>query len=261
MHVWSYLTSIGEPKEIDLSDRSLQGKGVFETIRLQSIQKRWHVIAFEEHLERFLQSARALELFPINRSLILSEIKKRIAPPNDLETDKVMRLILLKDSFGICLAPWHPRFNCETGISLKTIEKERFLPEHKNCWASASIDAAKSAVDSGFNEGLLIDSQGIVREGAWSNFFWISSAAVFTTKKEVLPGITRSLVMNQLKGTVIEQDISLDELVKSVDSAFITHSTHGIVPVKVLNEKMLLENPLVSSLQRWYKTLLKPLEL
>lgn len=81
---------------------------------------------------------------------------------------------------------------------------------------------------------------GIVRECAISNFFIVKKGKIITPKSNLLPGVTRNIVLKLARkkfGTknVLERDISFDEL-KVADEAFVTATNKEVVPItKVAN--------------------------
>lgn len=96
--------------------------------------------------------------------------------------------------------------------------------------------AKQKAFDLGFDDALFV-RDGIVTEGAFSNFFFIDQDDALVTKKLdnlVLPGITRARIIDLAKSdgiSVIEKDFSLEEVLNNAKEAFLTSSTLLVRPV------------------------------
>jgi branched-chain amino acid aminotransferase len=97
-----------------------------------------------------------------------------------------------------------------------------------------SMLALKDALNSGYDEALILDIDDNVNEGSGENFFMISNNTIHTPKDAtVLNGITRQTVMKiarDLNYNVEESDISVDE-VKSSDEAFFTGTAAEVTPI------------------------------
>ncbi|MCP4043615.1 MAG: D-amino acid aminotransferase [Gammaproteobacteria bacterium] len=98
----------------------------------------------------------------------------------------------------------------------------------------------QQAMDAGAMEAIL-SRDGFVTEGAASNVFIVHSGKIATPPKsaQLLPGITRDLVVELLAGTdtkCTERRIGVEELSQS-DEIWVTSSTREIVPVLELDGK------------------------
>lgn len=101
-----------------------------------------------------------------------------------------------------------------------------------------NVLAGQAAAAHGCNEALL-HRDGRVTEGASSNVFAVLGTVVVTPSKgtEILPGITRELLIEQLRGariTVQERRLTLTEL-RSADEVWITSSTREVLAVTKLD--------------------------
>lgn len=86
-----------------------------------------------------------------------------------------------------------------------------------------------------FNEGLLLDVEGLVIEGVRSNVFLISQGCLITPDLSLcgVAGVQRDRVMlcaRQLGMLVEVRDVGLDELL-AADEVFLTNSVFGLWPV------------------------------
>ena len=96
-----------------------------------------------------------------------------------------------------------------------------------------SMLALKDALNSGYDEALILDINENVNEGSGENFFMIKNNKIYTPKDEtVLNGITRQTIMKiatDLNYEVIEKDISVSEA-KESDEAF-TGTAAEVTPI------------------------------
>ena len=123
-------------------------------------------------------------------------------------------------------------------IDLITVPTTRPAPYWKSTLAGPCVAARRVAQAASADEALLCDSADRVLEGAWSNFFWFdSSGALFTTFRDVLPGIVRQAVLRVTSCRLV--DITVAELVETATEAFVTQSTTGITAVRTINSRVL----------------------
>ncbi|MGC9324437.1 MAG: aminotransferase class IV [Desulfomonilia bacterium] len=89
----------------------------------------------------------------------------------------------------------------------------------------------------GFDEALMLDTSGFVAEGPTSNIFLVKGDCVETpTKENVLPGITRMLIMEVLSDMgypVMEAHILPQDLCE-YDEAFFSGTLKSVQPIKAI---------------------------
>ena len=97
-----------------------------------------------------------------------------------------------------------------------------------------SMLALKDALNSGFDEALILDVDNNVNEGSGENFFMVKDGILYTPRDHtVLNGITRQTIIDiseDLDLEVFEKDISVDD-VKVADEAFFTGTAAEVTPV------------------------------
>ena len=97
-----------------------------------------------------------------------------------------------------------------------------------------SILAKREVVAAGFDEALLLDTEGFVSEGSGENIFIIRDGAIKTTSlTSILKGITRDAIIKiaRDKGLVVtEERFTRDELY-TADEAFFTGTAAEITPI------------------------------
>jgi len=103
-----------------------------------------------------------------------------------------------------------------------------------------SILAHQEATADGYDEALLLDTQGFVAEGTGENIFIVRNGQLITPSlTSALEGITRETVITiakDLKIEVIERNITRDE-VYSADEAFFTGTAAEVTPIKELDRR------------------------
>ena len=170
-----------------------------------------------------------------------------------------VRLVLTADWLDLYLDSYTNPWENLRGIHLKTHVAERPIPELKTTLMQVSVEARRKAIQLGYQEALLVDQQDMVREGAWTNIFWITdSNALCTTAQKILPGITRALLLDHFDVEVV--DIRIEELVDRAQEMFVTQSTSGITPVvRIDNCSVGSGEPgaTTKSIQREYKSILQ----
>lgn len=224
------------------------GPGVFETIRIRKTLTAegsdLRVIGFHLHLKRLAVGIVEIGSEIFDLSATLHAIKDLIKNFDWQQTNNAcLRLVFFKRDWFVQISNWTAGFDSESGIKVCDIESLRSVPEIKGTAdRGVSLHARRTAEDRGYDEALLVDRDGIVREGAWSNFFWFDKHGILNTPSDkILNGVTRQVVL-EIAGTffqIRQQNNSLDTILHDADEAFITQATHGIVPVVMINKNYL----------------------
>ncbi|MBN1157615.1 branched-chain amino acid transaminase, partial [Candidatus Woesearchaeota archaeon] len=202
------------------------GTGVFEGIRCYSTKKGPAVFRLQEHVKRLHDSAKILGM---NVPYTAEQSKKAI-----IETIKANKLkecyirpmiyydygvmgINVKNSkvgYGIAVWKWGKYLGEEgvkNGISAKISSFSRhhvnvMMTKAKICGNYPNSTLAKmEAVNDGYDEAILLDTQGFVSECSGENIFIVRAGVVYTPPKAaILEGITRDSVMTIAKDLGIE---------------------------------------------------------
>ena len=123
-----------------------------------------------------------------------------------------------------------------------------------------SILATTEAKENGFDEALLLDTEGFVAEGLEQIFFFEKNNEIYTCPLgNILPGITRATVFEIAKYCNIkinEVKFTFEDL-KEAEHAFFTGTAAEIAPIASVNnfKFQLWENSLGSKLSKIYKQL------
>jgi branched-chain amino acid aminotransferase len=164
-----------------------------------------------------------------------------------------------------------PRAIYEKGVRAETTTLQRHDPRAKStAFISGSDKERKHIAQEGVFEALLVKN-GRILEGMTSNFFYILSprrlgpgqvssaglksispsahyspgafrerGVLYTAQKDILLGVTRTMVIHAARGRGVEvkyRALKLNQL-PNVKEAFITSSSRGIVPVIQIDDVM-----------------------
>ncbi len=118
------------------------------------------------------------------------------------------------------------------GVACTTLPLRRDNPLAKDTRFIAQALGAYRTLARDVHEGLLVSDDGVLLEGLTSNFFAVKNGALLTHEGGVLPGITRSLVLELARPLVQvflvpvrKQDLP------DLDEAFLTSASRGVLPV------------------------------
>jgi branched-chain amino acid aminotransferase len=134
--------------------------------------------------------------------------------------------------------------NIEKGIRVKTSSFTRHHVNSTMCKAKAngnymnSMLALQEVARDGYDEALMLDTDGFVAEGSGENVFIVKSNVIYTPDlTSALDGITRRTIItlaDELGLPVREKRISRDE-VYVADEAFFTGTAAEVTPIRELD--------------------------
>jgi branched-chain amino acid aminotransferase len=105
-----------------------------------------------------------------------------------------------------------------------------------------SIMANAEATEAGYDEALLLDTEGYVSEGAGENVFIVKKGKIYTPDvASCLDGITRDsviIIAKDLGYEVIEKRITRDEMY-CADEAFFTGTAAEVTPIRDLDGRQI----------------------
>ena len=113
-------------------------------------------------------------------------------------------------------------------------------------------DPTKSMVDE-----IIFHKDGIINEGSKANIFVFYKGQILTPSlhQNILPGITRSFIIEELKKKdieILETEITIEMLLSS-EEVWLSSSTKEVQPVSKINQNILPKNKPEDSM--WYKAL------
>jgi len=252
------------------------GLGVFEGIRCyRCADGRSGIFRLPEHNRRLFDSARILGLeIPFSEDEVARACVETVRR-NRLDECYIRPLVFLGDGemglaatnrVRVAIAVWRwgaylGEKGLQEGIAVKTSSFHRL---HSNTLMSKaktvgnyvnSILASHEASAGGFQEALMLDTEGFVAEGSGENIFVIRDSIVKTPgAHSILPGITRDAAIRLLAETGIvvrEERITRDEIYIA-DEAFFTGTAVEITPIRELDHRKVgrgAPGPITSALQ------------
>ncbi len=275
VYVGGQLVPRGEAK-VSVFDSSVQGgDAVWEGLRVYN----GRIFALDAHLDRLMDSARAMAFQEIPSRAEIKEAIFRTLQANGMRDGVHIRLTLTRgmkvtsgmdprlNQYGPCLivlAEWKAPIYRAEGIRLITAAVRRNSPQcidskihHNNLINNilAKIEANVAGVD----DALMLDVHGYVSETNATNVFLVKRNTLLTPHADsCLPGITRGIVMELARSHGIplqERNISLAE-VYSADEMFTTGTIGELTPVLAVDGRTIgdgVAGPLTRRLQALYR--------
>ena len=252
-----------EAAQVHILTHSLHyGLGVFEGIRAyHGVDGRTAIFRLPEHIRRLFDSAHVMQMeIPFSQSeieAVCGEILRR----NGLQSGYIRPLVFVGDGvMGL-----HPQNNPirvaviswvwgaylgDEGLSKGIRAKiSSFARHHVNVTMTMakttgnyvnSIMAKREATLLGYDEALMLDTDGYVAEATGENIFIVRDGIIKTPPlTAVLPGITRASIITlaqDLKIPVVEQIFSRDELYLA-DEVFLTGTAAEVTPVREVDNR------------------------
>ncbi|HEX7649862.1 MAG TPA: branched-chain amino acid transaminase [Noviherbaspirillum sp.] len=252
------------------------GMGVFEGVRAYQTDKGPAIFRLKEHTQRLFNSAKIFQLkIPFEMETIM-EAQKQVVRENKLESCYIRPLVWIgSEKLGVSAKgntihvaiaawPWGAYLGEDgmaKGIRVKTSSFSRHhvnvsLVRAKACgYYINSILANQEALADGYDEALLLDTDGYVSEGSGENVFVIKNGKIYTPDlASCLDGITRDAVITMARDLgyqVIEKRITRDEMY-CCDEAFFTGTAAEITPIRELDNRQIGEGkrgPITEKLQ------------
>ena len=254
------------------------GLGVFEGVRAYLTPKGTCVFRLHDHTERLFKSAKTIGMKIPFSSEELIEAQRKIVSLNNLKESYIRPMCFYgSEGLGIrfdnlsvhtIVAAWEwPHYMepeaQEKGISVKV---SSFKRQVRNEVANAKINgnyvqstvALNEAIEQGFEETLLLDSEGFIAEGSGENFFMVKDNKLITPDLDAcLDGITRRTIISLAKELEVdfeERKIQLEEALES-DEAFFTGTAVEVMPINAIDKKSIadgLRGPITEKLQKAY---------
>ena len=240
------------------------GSGVFEGMRCYETADGPAIFRLDEHLDRLYESAAVHDMaIPYRREELIEAICELIER-NGFKSCYVRPLCYYGSSslslhpakcpveVVILVWPWAPYLGAEgleRGVRVTVSPWTKFHSAMMPTTAKAcgqyinSILAVRDAFSRGFDEALLLDSDGNVAEGSGENLFLVRNGEVFTNdeRHSILLGITRDAVIQIARdlGFVVNiQALTVDDLLSS-DEAFFTGTAAEVTPIRAVDDTII----------------------
>jgi branched-chain amino acid aminotransferase len=237
------------------------GIGVFEGIRCYKTATGSAVFRLREHVDRLFGSMHILQMeCPFTREQVSDAILETIRV-NKIDACYIRPLAFIgygamgvfpkENPVNVIIAvwPWGSYLGDEgmkNGIRVKissftrphinaTMVRAKAVANYAN-----SLLAKREALKDGYDEALLLDTDGYVAEGSGENMFMVRNGVVKTPPlTAILEGITRDAVMQLARERgmkMVEERFTRDELYLA-DEAFFTGTAAEITPIREVDNR------------------------
>ncbi|WP_151445487.1 branched-chain amino acid transaminase [Lacisediminimonas profundi] len=252
------------------------GMAVFEGVRAYKTAEGTAIFRLKEHTRRLLNSAKIFQLPVAYDMETLMAAQREVVRSNNLESGYLRPLIWVgSEKLGVAAKgntihvavaawPWGAYLG-EDGITKGIrVKISSFSRHHVNVslvrakasgYYINSILANQEATTDGYDEAILLDTDGYVSEGSGENIFIVKNGKLYTPDlASCLDGITRDSVMTMARDMgieVIEKRITRDELY-CADEAFFTGTAAEITPIREVDNRAIGEGsrgPITEKLQ------------
>ena len=258
------------------------GSAVFEGIRAYKTDDGCKIFRLDEHVKRLLNSAK---IYRMNIPYSHQELKNAcqiIVSSNDLNEGAYIRPIAFRgyddlglhahndDAIDVVVAAWEwgtylGNDALKNGVDACVSSWNKINPNTIPFMAKASGNylsatlVAMEAKQNGYDEGILLDSTGMVSEGAGENIFMVKDGNLYTPplSSSILDGITRDAVIKiaeSLKLNVTETKIPREQLYIA-DELFFTGTAVEITPIKSVDKITIgsgTKGPVTTEIQKAY---------
>jgi branched-chain amino acid aminotransferase len=229
------------------------GLAVFEGVRAYNTVEGTAIFRLKEHTERLFNSAHIYMMkIPYSREELI-EAQKEVVRANELESCYIRPIAFYGSEkmgvspkgarvhIAIAAWPWGAYLGAEgleKGIRIKTSSYARHHVNVSMCRAKYSGTYANSilanleATEHGYDEGLLLDVDGFVAEGAGENLFVIKNGRIFE------PELTSALMGDDLY---------------IADEAFFTGTAAEVTPIREVDGRTIGEGrrgPITTKIQK-----------
>jgi branched-chain amino acid aminotransferase len=252
------------------------GLAVFEGVRAYKTVDGTAIFKLKEHTERLFNSAHIYRMpMPWDKETLI-EAQKEVVRVNQLESCYLRPIAFYgsekmgvsprgaKTHVAIAAWPWGAYLGeegMEKGIRVKTssyarhhvnvtMARAKFAATYAN-----SILANMEAIESGYDEALLLDVDGFVAEGAGENVFIVKDGVIYEPEiASALIGITRATVITlaaELGYKVVSKRLTRDDIYIA-DEAFFTGTAAEVTPIRELDNRQIgagRRGPVTSKLQ------------
>ena len=218
-HIWfdGKIVNWKEAKTHVLTYTLHYGLGVFEGVRAYSTPQGTCIFRVKEHTERLFKSAETIGMKIPYTEEELIEAQRKVVFLNDLEESYIRPMCFYgseglgirfdKLSIHTIVAAWEWPSYMEPEAQIKgiSVKVSSFKRQVKNEVANAKVNgnyvqstvALNEALKEGYEETLMLDSEGFIAEGSGENFFMVKNGKLISPRLDAcLDGITRRTIIS-----------------------------------------------------------------
>jgi branched-chain amino acid aminotransferase len=207
--------------------------GAYTTLRTYAGTR---VMRLDDHVRRLQESARLQgHEAPLDASVVRTAVAEALQRAGHDESR--VRLTWAPPRLFVAVEPFTPPAEAlyRDGVRCVTVAVRRDNPHAKDTRFIDTAGRAYAALPAGVHEGLMVAEDGTILEGLSSNFFALRDGVVYTEEDRVLPGLTRSLVLEVASLPRAPRGLRVDEL-PSANECFVTSASRGVLPVVAVDE-------------------------
>jgi branched-chain amino acid aminotransferase len=247
--VWKVMPGSDEIDQIRVASETFDGVsqmlpgGSYTTFRTYNGNR---VVRFCDHLTRLHTTAKLIERnnFPMDQEKIRRMLRHVISlfPGEEHRFRITVDLEVTPGTVYIAREKLSllPLSLYQQGAKTVTQHIHRINPKAKLTQFLSSATSIRSQLPDDVHEALMV-SEGRILEGISSNFFAIKDGIIWTAEEGVLLGVTRSVVLDEIRREDIPihlWPITLDDI-PQIQEAFITSSSRGILPVVKIDDQQI----------------------
>ncbi|ORF36612.1 branched-chain amino acid transaminase [Snodgrassella alvi] len=239
------------------------GMGVFEGVRAYETQNGTAIFRLQDHTKRLFNSAKITGMHlpftmeEINQAHIEVVKANKLAScyfrPMAFYGSNKLGVAPDQNDVQVIVAAWPwgaylGEEGMQKGIRVQISSFTRHHPNITMIKAKAngnymnSIMANTEATRNGYDEAIMLDSNGFVAEGSGENIFIVNDGKLYTPALDAaLDGITRRTVMAiaaEMNLTVTEKHITRDE-VYCADEVFFTGTAAEVTPIREVDGRVI----------------------
>jgi branched-chain amino acid aminotransferase len=238
------------------------GSGVFEGIRTYAAADGPAVFRLTDHIQRLFDSAKLIVMtIPYTREEIVEACKLTVRE-SGLDSCYVRPIAYLgygeiglnplpcEVNVSIAVWPWGSYLgeeSLEQGVRMKVSSWRRMDPninpvaaKGTGIYINSSL-AKVEAVKSGYDEAIMLNTQGFVAECTGENLFIVKNGVLITPplSSGALAGITRDSIMTIARdlGVPVQEQQLLRHDLYLADEAFLTGTAAEVVPIRSVDDR------------------------
>jgi len=150
------------------------------------------------------------------------------------------------------------------GVLVVTRLVQRQNPRAKHTAFIAVADELRKDLPPGANEGLLLDPAGRILEGLSSNFWGVKEGVLWTAAEDILPGITRQILLQIVAqtGAPLHLESLSQAEIPHLSEAFLTSSSRSVLPIRQIDATLIGDGrpgPLTRALRQAFEQQIRSL--
>ena len=256
------------------------GLGVFEGIRCYALSDgRSGIFRLKEHIDRLYDSALIGEIeIPFSREEIMEACKETVKV-NGLKEAYIRPIVFIGEGamgvhpqdnpIHVAIVTWRwGAYLGEDALKRGTrIKTSSYIRHHVNAMMTKakicgnyvnSVLAKREAMRLGYDEALMLDTEGYVAEASGENIFMVKDGVIKTTPPTaILAGITRDSVITIARDKgypLVEEKFTRDELY-TADEVFFTGTAAEVTPIREIDDRKIgagVPGPVTRDIQETY---------